>query len=486
MAGPSSPNVLLVVLDSVRARNTSLQGHVNETTPELDRLAAEATVYDQARAPGTESISSHTSMFTGLHVREHRITNRQHRLVSGHTIWETLAERGYETGVFSNNPFLTDLSVGLSDAFDTVQGRSEELPFPEGVSPKEFVIDRDDGLRKYLEFFAAARASPRPIASLVNGLSFKLPSTYERRLPALFRADSSAERYVDFFLDWEATQSKPWAACVNLMDAHFPYTPGPYDEWGGDRLARLQDEMDDQVWEFVGGRRPWWQRAALEGLYDGAIRRMDAALGMIVETLRDRGRLEDTLLVVTADHGEGFGERSRLYTAERCVGHGNGGLAEVLLHVPLIVRPPGGGDGTHVDAPVSLTQFPDTVSAVFDGDDPSFVPDGPVIASTDGIDPDTQERARQFRADLDPLTTPADAVYVAEEDAAGSRVTKHVRWGDRRATVAIRDARAAWMLNESSADVESVVDGLADAGIGADAANVDADVQQRLEDLGYA
>jgi|AntDeeMetagen681_2_1112603.scaffolds.fasta_scaffold00672_3 arylsulfatase len=477
------PNVLLVVLDSVRAANTSLHGHHNETTPFLDGLAAESTVFTQARSPGTESISSHTSIFTGYHVREHGITNRRHRLTAGHTVWERVAEQGYETGVFSNNPFLTELPVGLSEAFDTVAGRSRELPYPEAVNPKDFVIDTGDGLRKYVQFARAAFESGHPFGSLINGFSFKLPDQYESRLPRAFRSDSSAAVYADRFLDWEQRVDGPWAACVNFMDAHFPYEGGEYDQWGGKRLARLQDSLDDQVWEFVGGQRPWWQREALEALYDGAIRRMDAQLERVVERLRQRGSLENTLVVVTADHGEGFGEPSLLRPEQRCVGHGNGGLYEALLHVPLVVRPPGGGSGRTVSTPASLTRFPSVVDAAVDGagtPERAFV-DGPVVAATNGIDPDTQQRAREHLSDIDVLTTPADAVYRASEP-----VRKTVRWGDAEAEVAVPDAHARWIADHDASSAIDIVDELSTAGVSAEADGVSQDVEQRLQDLGYA
>jgi arylsulfatase len=477
------PNVLLVVLDSVRAANTSLHGHHNETTPFLDRLAEASTVFEQARSPGTESISSHTSIFTGYHVREHGITNRRHRLTAGHTIWERLADRGYETGVFSNNPFLTELPVGLSDAFDTVAGRSRELPYPEAVNPKDFVIDTGDGLGKYMQFARTAFESGHPFGSLINGVSFKLPDRYENRLPSVVRSDSSATVYADRFLNWEQRVDGPWAACVNFMDAHFPYEGGEYDQWGGERLNRLQDSMDDQVWEFVGGQRPWWQREALEALYDGAIRRMDTQLERIVGMLRERGSLENTLVVVTADHGEGFGERSLLHPKQRCVGHGNGGLYEALVHVPLVVRSPDGNSGRVVPEPASLTRFPSVVEAAVDGTEPpeqAFV-DGAVVASTNGIDPDTQQRAGEYLTDIDILTTPADAVY-----RAGDPVRKTVRWGDAEAEVSVSDAHARWIIDHDASTAIDVVDELSTASVSAEAGGVSQDVEQRLQDLGYA
>jgi arylsulfatase len=487
----ATPNVLLVVLDSVRARNTSLHGHYNDTTPFLSDFAERSTVFAQARAPGTESISSHTSIFTGLHVREHGVTDRRRRLRPGETVWETLRdERGYETGVFSNNPFITELPVGLKDVFSTVVGRAEELPFPEGVNPKTFVIDADEGSGKYLDFLRAAIESGRVAESFANGLSFKLPPKYENSLPAALRADDSAEMYATKFLDWQAARTGPWAACVNFMDAHYAYDPGEaHDLWGGRPIRELQSATEDQAWEFVAGHRPWGQRRAIESLYDGAIRRADAQVARIVRTLRDRGALDETLVVVTADHGEGFGERSRVRPSERVVGHGNGGLHEALLHVPLVVNAPGQSTGATVDEAASLTRFPAVVEeAVAGADAPAeaFVPpDGIVISSTDGIDPDTQEKARAYLDDLEPLVTPADAVY---RDDGGGHVRKSVCWGDASATVTIRDAQNAWLVEGPGREtVRGALETVEDAGVRVDArTDVDESVQRRLDELGYA
>lgn len=89
------PNILLVVMDSVRASNTSLYGHENETTPFLESLAESSTVYEQARSSGSWSLPSHTSLFTGYNVAEHGIVEPENRLEEGHTIFETLRDEGY-------------------------------------------------------------------------------------------------------------------------------------------------------------------------------------------------------------------------------------------------------------------------------------------------------------------------------------------------------------------------------------------------------
>jgi arylsulfatase A-like enzyme len=161
------PNVLLVILDSVRARNTSLQGHANETTPFLSELASEATTFTQARAPSTWSLPSHVSLFTGLHPAEHRVTGRDVRLEPGHTVWEHLRdEHGYATGVFSSNPFLCAAPVGLESAFETSVGQAD-LPFRDALDPREFV--RGHGEEAFGRFLRGTLAWSRPLASLLKG-----------------------------------------------------------------------------------------------------------------------------------------------------------------------------------------------------------------------------------------------------------------------------------------------------------------------------
>ena len=104
----NKPNVLLVILDSVRAKNTSLLGYPRETTPKLETFAKNATTYTNARAPGIHSISSHTSIFTGYHVAEHQATSHGASLRPGHTVWEMLSGAGYRTGLFTPNAVVAE------------------------------------------------------------------------------------------------------------------------------------------------------------------------------------------------------------------------------------------------------------------------------------------------------------------------------------------------------------------------------------------
>ncbi len=375
-------NVLLVVLDSVRAANCSLYGYRRATTPTLQRLAAESVVYDQARAPANWSLPSHVSLFTGYETHRHEVTV-DHRLAAGHTVFETLAAAGYETGLFSENGFLTSPVFGLADAFDTVVGVPDSAP------------------DQYL-----------------TGTANDGPDGFY---------------YADRLCGWLDDRDGSWAACLNLMDSHRPFEPrSAHDRWGDDDARDLQ-AMLPLRWEprFHSGAFPYWQLAGLERLYDGGIRQADAVLDRVVTALRDREVLEETLLVVCSDHGDGFGEPGYLPGEPPAVSH-IVPMHESLLHVPLVVRPPGGAAGRRVTEPVSLAAFPEAVARAQVGKPASFRTDRPVVAAKQPITGDLRAQFERACNDPEPLFAPSRAVY----DATATGVRKTYVWGEAVGTLA--------------------------------------------------
>jgi len=473
------PNVLLIVLDSARARNCSLYGRDNETTPFLERFADEAAVFEQARAPSIHSISSHVSLFTGYHVEEHNVTEHKSFVEPDATVWHRLgADHGYETGLFTANVIVSQTS-NLADSFDTCVGprRANFRLFERGLAPLDVQGDLTGA-----EYLREALAHDAPVRSVLNGVYKKL----EPRGGSQDPDEEGADVYVDEFLDWIDAQSGPWAACLNLMDTHTPFVPdAEYDRWSDDEaheaLERVEgddgpDPFTDEFWDAL---------AALEPLYDGTIRQADAAVERLHGALASRGLLEETLVVVTSDHGEGLGERSDLDSSVR-LRHHSWGIGEELTHVPLVVRPPGGDGGRRVDAPASLTQFPAAVeAAVGDGDPVSaFVPDGDVVSSTYRIRPPGDELALP-ESEREPYFGPWRAVYRADEDG----VVKYARRGDDAATLRIPDAQSRVELSD---DDEGVVaetfESFRDVGVRVGSAgerDVEDAVEDRLSDLGY-
>ncbi|MEY7851224.1 sulfatase-like hydrolase/transferase [Natrarchaeobius sp. A-rgal3] len=116
--GMSQPNILMVILDSTRAKNMSLYGYDRETTPFLESFSERATCYTQARSPGIHSIASHVSMFTGYEVEEHKSTEHPSQIDVTKTIWKELSDEfGYKTGLFTPNAVIARAS-NIPNCFD--------------------------------------------------------------------------------------------------------------------------------------------------------------------------------------------------------------------------------------------------------------------------------------------------------------------------------------------------------------------------------
>lgn len=486
-----TPNVLLVVLDSVRAENTSLHGYDRNTTPFLNTFAKNATVYTQARAPGMTSLPSHTSIFTGLEVEEHSVHDLlTHQLDPTHTIWHTLgSEYEYTTGVFSDNVNLTG-DESLGSAFDHVVGRRGRL-FPEAPDPDVFFnspdfLQQDSKRSKHADYLFHCLRNNHAIRGLANGAAKQLSrsvasATLEQRL------DHSADRFLNPFYSWIGSVEGPWAACINLMDTHLPFYPKTeHNRWGDTDLKRKQANLNPTSWKVYGGQISLEEWAALEDLYDGTIRQADHYLESLIRELKRRGEFDDTLLVITSDHGEGFGEYSRVRPDFPIVGH-IVGLHESILHVPLIVSFPGQSDGTEVSDLATLRRFPDMVKSAITGEcnDDEFVPDGPVIASASTVDLKMKntQRAGEYCDNIEPYRGPIRTVYRTENGV----IRKYLTWRDDSVTVEIKNAQSATVIEDGTPHtvVENVFEKLSDAGVASQQYEVGEKTLDHLESLGY-
>jgi arylsulfatase A len=424
-------NVLLVVLDSVRAANCSLYGARRETTPELQTLSEEATTYTAARAPSNWSVPSHVSLFTGLEPDAHQVTIHD-RLAPGHTIWDDLGEAGFDTGLFTENGFVASHPVGLHESFDHVVSVPDDPP-----------------------------------ASSVTGETNDGPDGFY---------------YAEALLDWTAQRDR-WAACLNLMDAHRPYEPRPeYDRWGGPRAWQLQSALPVR-WEFDfhGGERPYWQLGGLEGLYDGGIRQTDAILATVLGALSRRGVSDETLLVVCGDHGEGLGEHSRHPAEPRAVGH-IVPMTESLLHVPLVVKHPGQQTERRVHDPAALTAFPAVVEAALDGDRETFARER-VLAAKQPVTGDLRERYETAVDDPEPHFAFSRAVY----ERIDGDLVKTQAWGDSVVRMRVDPARSRSLERTGGREaLATAFEKVEPAGVSLDReTETTAETRQRLEALGY-
>lgn len=473
-----SPNVLLIILDAVRARNTSVYGYHRETTPFLESYADRASVYTQARSPGIHSVASHASMWSGYEVEEHGVVRHQDTLSPEETIWYELGELGYETGLFTRNAVVAH-SSNLAEPFDrTCTGSyvdTKEKVFSEAFAPRD--ITASEGVRRNIRRIVG---DEHPFKALFNSTHHVLRSVRKD----LVEDSTSSHELIDEFVDWQADCSEPWAGCINLIDAHFPYAPDdPHDLWGGDGLTAIQSEVETTNAEaFIGGR-PWWKLEVLEHLYDGAIRQADHAVSTLVERLQSAGVHDETLVIVTSDHGEGFGEVSPLNGRTRLVDH-NWGIHEVLTHVPLIVSAPHQTQGEIIDDLTSLVNLRSTIEEVVDENDSDgrVRNEGPVFTSTTRLHESDSSIFEDSENAVEDYIGPWRAVY-EEVDGTIRKYCQHR--GDSR-IIEVYDAQQSRVLDADCEDVvEEAFDGLSPRDIKEDPKEMSDRVEQQLTDLGY-
>jgi arylsulfatase A-like enzyme len=322
-----TPNVVLIILDTVRAASLSLYGYEKETTPELSRWGRSGVVFDQAISTAPWTLPSHASLFTGRLPPEFSAD----WLTPLDTQWPTLAEvlrdRGYRTGGFVANLIYATWEHGLGRGFD----HYEDYPLSIGMFFRHTVPGR--------------------------------MLTEVRRLRNLIGTDQvpgrkSAERIGQDFLRWvDRDSTRPFFAFLNYYDAHDPYLPPQvyFRKFAGRERERQLSPLRRRG-PFVPADRLTADELALEiAAYNGAIAYLDAELGKLFTALENRGLLQRTLIIVTSDHGEEFGEHGVLF-------HGHT-LYRQTLHVPLLML--GAGlipPGKRVVEPVSLRDIPATVT----------------------------------------------------------------------------------------------------------------------------
>jgi arylsulfatase A-like enzyme len=341
IAANGAPNVLLIVLDTVRADHLSLYGYDRDTSPNLARLATEGVRFDLARAAAPWTLPSHASLFTGRWPHQLGVEKIGWLDAAHPTLAEYLSERGYDTAGFIANTFFCGHESGLSRGFETYHD------YP--VTPLEVLRSSSVG---WLASLWASR-----IRGELEGFLSNDPA----RTIVLDFARKDAARVNREFLAWVGTGRKaPFFAFLNFFDAHDPYiTPYGAGRTESPALSR-RDLIMLRDWQKLNKKTLDAAQIALAPrAYDDCIASLDRELGRLIDELNRRGLLERTLLIVTADHGEQFGEHGDF-------GHGMS-LYQSEIHVPLlIVRPGTVPAGKIVGEAVSLRDVPATVVDLID------------------------------------------------------------------------------------------------------------------------
>lgn len=321
------PHLVLVSIDCLRADHLGAYGYERDTSPRIDGLAEEGVRFERAYSTTSWTLPSHLSMLTGLPISAHGIDDDRLWLrrddagtplpapLRAEFVSEHLSGAGYATAGFYTWKYL-EPRFGFGPGFDVYERLGHNFYSHPVVGP-EFerlrVAGDTDGMK--------ALAAEHP--ELFDDTHVSSPETIDRAIGWL---DGHIER----------TPDRPFFLFVHLFDAHDPYTPPePYfsmfdPEYEGSIDGRRVTSPDSPVHPGMNPR----DLARLVSLYDGAIRFVDSELGRLFDRLEEHGIEEDTLIAVTADHGEEFFEHGRKTHRHQ--------LYQESVGVPLILRWPSG------------------------------------------------------------------------------------------------------------------------------------------------
>ena len=296
--GRKSPNLLLISIDTLRSDHTSVYGYERETTPFLEALASEGLLFSDAYALTSLTQPTHASLFTSFYPIAHRVIRNGLVLDDEYTtLAEVLKGHGYQTAGFVS-------SYPMSSRFGLAQGFEHW--------DDEFEDGQQKPKRRQLDTWAQ---------STVGG-------AFDRR------GNHTTDRVLRW-LDEERDDSRPMFAFVHYFEPHDPYKPPlPYNR------------------KFISAQAKGLERKT--GLYDGAVAFADNEIGRLLGWLEREGLEEETIVVVTADHGEGLKEHGRLLHSVN--------VYEEAVRVPLIFRWPGSRIEQGVlEGPVSLVDVMPTI-----------------------------------------------------------------------------------------------------------------------------
>ena len=353
------PNLLLISIDTLRADHLSAYGYERETSPHIDELARGGVLCKTAYSTTSWTLPAHHSMLSGLTISAHGVCDERlwqavgqeggpaELPLRGTYLSEVLKRRDYRTAGFYSWKYL-EPEFGFGAGFDVW----ERVWYPIYTHPEH--SERFHALRQAGELEALARWQAEE------------PELFDDQRP-------TAGEGVDLALDWLEQQGEdPFFLFLHLFDTHDDYVPPPpYD-------TRFDPDYDGPIdGRNVSGANspvvPGMDPRDLEhliALYDGEIAWVDSQIGRLLDRLDELGLAEDTLVILTSDHGEEFFEhghkthRTHLYRES--------------VEVPLIFRLPGVlPAGRVVEGPVGLIDIVPTVCNLLD------VPAPAVLSGTD-------------------------------------------------------------------------------------------------------
>lgn len=331
--GSPNANVILIVMDTVRADHLSLYGYDRRTSPNLDRLGRISTVCSRAYATGPWTLPSHASLFTGLYSFEHEA-------------------RAYPLG----ESVVTPAKVHRRDRSDASPGENQSML----QAVNKTVVDNANKLgSSYLTLAEAFREFGYQTCA-INANNYYLNTrfgldqgfqTFESRRRSGIEITDRALKWLD-----ERNKVTPFFLFLNYMDAHRPYNTHPVPGLFNQKVPEDSGSLLDKVYEQMivdGESGDTLMLGVISNQYDMGIANLDLALGILLKHLCSQGLFENSLIIVTSDHGEYLGEHGLIEHRKD--------IYEQTMHVPMLIKYPYSKDMYCRNRLISLVDMPDII-----------------------------------------------------------------------------------------------------------------------------
>lgn len=324
-------NVLLVTIDSLRADHTSCLDYSRDVDPRLAELGTSGASFQQAVANGPNTPASFPAILTGAH----SLTYGPYSICGDGSpfLASELQQVGFQTVGYHSNPHLgqkQNFPTGFETFNDTVEGPDQMATLKNRVEelvPNNSALYRI--LRRAWHYFSTTSGSS-----------------------AYARADTISQNAIDWITGHETDEK--FFMWLHYMDVHYPFKPPEkafeslgYVPLSKRRAVSLNGKMQERPDEMTEA-----DVEDLIKLYDAEIRYTDMQIGRVIDSLDQRNLLDNTLVIITADHGEAFGEHGRF-------GH-HAYPYEELIRIPLVIAGPEVASTT-ITQQVSLLDLPPTV-----------------------------------------------------------------------------------------------------------------------------
>lgn len=336
-----NPNILLIVMDAVRTRNMSIYGYEKETNPNLRRILSNCTFYKNAFSSSYWTLPSYASTFTGTHVSRHGLEVDGDVLDNKFiTMAEMLKAHGYRTIGLCPNPYISEFS-GLHRGFDILYNPANE-------SLRSRLYNLINKALLHRKSTGTENAAEKPLGQQQNFIDTELerPHAFDMfnrlrvskrilwSLSGLFDKYAKDTNDLAFRL-MNDTREEPFFFLIHYTETHTPYVlPNIFRKKFLTSPDKKPWEVNQDYFRYYSGeaRMDESDFEVLRALYDAAISYLDTRIFEIYSFLERKGLLDDTMLIITSDHGDNFGEHGVLFHIFS--------LYDTLIKVPLIIKYP--------------------------------------------------------------------------------------------------------------------------------------------------